>query len=295
MPTVRGAFRVLGKSIAIFPLSVVAVTEGREQWESSNWVNPVWIPQEKLNNGDIVLFSRPWAVCMKEDFSLGLNSFLTKALFKSSFDHVGVVLRVANEVKILESDGRRVTISPYEDRVKKSRAKAVAVRIVQGANIGPKELKDLGEFLPNLFDKSNPTTFTDVLWASRDTVAETNYVNHLNEVCAQERYLVEVKRRPHTIGDEITPTLTRLHRATVELEQADAAAKKMWAEKEKKRKPDAIPSSGELVALCWQQLGILPAYPPAWKYISSDFSGTVPTRPGEVVLSDIIVVKNNLI
>jgi len=288
----RQALGVTFRTIAILPLSVMAVVEGREQWEARAW-DPSWIPEEKLNTGDVVIFSQPWYTFLTTNPRHALSVFGVKAFQKTAWDHVGIVVvsgGVPHVVEAAPEGGARMV--PYSDRVRSAKARAVAVRRLNVQRT-PESLARLGRYVDSVLRSASPTVsaYGSIFWLAYDTKEERAYFEILRDITAGESFIKEVRSRRFYLEEDVMPAEARLARAKACFRTISPHVEGTWSQ-QPSRQEDIPPTCSELVAACLQCLGVLPEpFPPARKYIPLDFVGqTLPFLHG-TSLSDLVVVQ----
>ena len=82
-----------------------------------------------IDSGDIILFARP---CIGMDPLSAFICFGAKTIGATKYDHIGLVVKdpqeKSQEYFLLEANAKGITLYPLEDRLKRTKAKKVAIR-----------------------------------------------------------------------------------------------------------------------------------------------------------------------
>lgn len=184
-----------------------------------------------------------------------------KALQYEAWDHVGVIYRAGGdgEPRVLEMSGKGLGDCPFEETVELCSANSLYLRrlIRPSADQGK-----LDAWLEEMRKVPYENNMMEMYRAIHDSEEEVEHIRKVKE-------LEKAKE-----DGEASPRRKQLE---VDVEKAEEAAKGTFGANEEG--DDSSLFCSELVAGCWQQLGALPAYPPANDYVPRDWM-----TPGDVNL-----------
>eukprot|EP00760_Papus_ankaliazontas_P015575 PhM_4_TR16599/c0_g1_i1/m.2595 len=289
MHAFKMGFHYVRSSLTVMPFVVMAAVEIKDSMEAMSW-EPSWVPPEKLNTGDLVLFARPW---YKYPFTAAAQICVGKALMRSPWDHVGIVVVTGGVPHVLESDFNGIHMLPYEDRVRTSRAKAIGVRLLK-TDRDAAMVARLTDYVQSLRADSYHN-YTDLFRSTLESKSEMEYYDLLVERSVLEAHVRDIQSRKGLHGNEAQRSRMRLLSVNEDMERKRGVVEGLWRDGETKRAAKrtemTAPFSSELVATAYQVMGVLPSpHPPAWKYLPVDFLTELPLARG-CELSEVVVVR----
>lgn len=234
----------------------------------------------EVDTGDIVLFDRP---CLSMGIWGGMICMGAKFLGGTKWDHVGVVIRdpETKELFVLEAALSGVKLRSFNERIKRSKSNAIAIRRLQ-VN---REFKEFHQRAMEFAIEMKSRPYEDrilPLFNAGVVVPSRSVREHVsNELLRTERQITRIqtdlqsKSQPgfatKTLDHELTRLRSKHSELTHQLQQTEVSLF------ENQNDPTKLFCS-ELVAGLYQYLGILPTYPPANSFTPQDFSQDTTSR-----------------
>ena len=243
-------------------------------YEKGQWdVQP--LPPNKYQTGDIICISHRWYALptWREKF----HCLTCKKVFRTTWDDVGVIVKVGRVPYTLHADYERVNMIPLSEFVDIHIPRGMAVRplepthpdsILNSLRLTEEGGRKIEEACQKVLDM--PSRPWSVFSAAYMNAYERKHFAQAVEVSARAAKVHRMRREKHTLaGMEKEEKMLNDY----------IIVEGMLRENVKFAKPRAYVTSGSTVAHFLAELDLLPKdFPVLWKYTASDFAHDIPLK-----------------